>query len=92
MSDLIPDAVLTPLSYAGSGDAAARLGKLQAEFAALLQVPRVFVRNQGTLHFLSGSPTDTLLFPQSDSRSGRPRYAWTDRGDGVSYGRYLADA
>jgi hypothetical protein len=92
MADLIPDAVLAPLSYAGSGDAATRLGKLQAEFATVLQVPRVFVRNQGTLHFLSGSPADTLLFPQSDPRSGRSRYNWTDRGDGVSYGRFRADA
>jgi hypothetical protein len=92
MADSIPDAVLSPLGHAGSGDAATRLGKLQAEFAKVLQVPRVFVRNQGTLHFLSGSPDDTLLFPQSDPRSGRPRYHWTDRGDGVSYGRFLADA
>ena len=91
MPDLIPDAVLAPLSHAGLGDAATRLGKLQAEFATVLQVPRVFVRNQGTLHFLSGSPSDTLLFPKSDHRSGRPRYTWTDRGDGVSYGRFLAD-
>jgi hypothetical protein len=92
MADFIPDAVLSPLSHAGPGDASTRLGKLQAEFASVLQVPRVFVRNQGTLHFLSGSPADTLLFPQSDPRSGRPRYDWTDRGDGVSYGRFRADA
>ncbi len=92
MSDFIPDAVMSPLSYAGSGDAAARLAKLQSEFSAVLQVPRVFVRNQGISHFLSGSPTDTLLFPQSDPRSGRSRYQWSDRGDGISYGRYLADA
>jgi hypothetical protein len=91
MPDLIPDAVLAPLSYAGSGDASSRLGKLQSEFSKILQVPQVFVRNQGTLHFVSGSPTDTLLFPQSDIRSGRPRYHWTDRGDGVSYGRIVAD-
>jgi hypothetical protein len=91
MPHLIPDAILAPLSYAGPGDAAARLAKLQAEFSTVLQVPRVFVRNQGTLHFVSGSPTDTLLFPKTDQRSGRARYAWTDRGDGVSYGRVLAD-
>jgi hypothetical protein len=91
MSDLIPDAVFAPLSYAGSGDAASRLAKLQAEFSVLLQVPRVYVRHQGTSHFLSGSPTDTLLFTQSDGRSGRSRYAWADRGDGVSYGRFIAD-
>jgi hypothetical protein len=91
MSDMIPDAVLVPLAHAGPGDSATRLKKLQTEFSRILQVPRVFVRNQGTLHFVSGSPSDTLLFPQSDDRSGRPRYEWTDRGDGVSYGRFSAD-
>ena len=92
MIDFIPDAVLAPLSHAGSGDAATRLTKLHAEFSALLQVPRVYVRNQGTMHFITGSPSDTLLFPQADARCGRPRYEWSDRGDGVSYGRFQADA
>ena len=92
MPEIIPDAVLAPLAHAGGGDAATRLSRLQAEFAALLQVPRIYVRHQGSAHFLSGSPDDTLLFPQSDPRAGRPRYEWTDRGDGVSYGRYKADA
>jgi hypothetical protein len=88
MADSIPDAILAPLSFAGNGDAATRLAKLHAEFSALLQVPRVYVRHQGASHFITGSPADTLLFPQSDERSGRPRYQWSDRGDGVSYGRF----
>lgn len=92
MVDFIPDAILAPLSFAGSGDSATRLSKLQAEFSALLQVPRVYVRHQGTSHFITGSPDDTLLFPQSDTRSGQARYQWIDRGDGVSYGRFQADA
>ena len=92
MVDSIPDAVMVPLSYAGPGDAATRLAKLHAEFSHLLRTPRVYVRHQGTSHFLSGSPADTLLFPQSDGRSGRPRYEWNDRGDGVSYGRIQANA
>jgi len=92
MSDFLPDAVLAPLDHAGPGDAAGRLARLQSEFAALLRVPRVYVRHQGTSHFLSGNPADTLLFPQSDPRCGRPRYEWSDRGDGVSYGRSKADA
>ncbi len=91
MADFIPDAVMVPLSHSGPGDAATRLARLHVEFSAILQVPRVYVRHQGTTHFLSGSPTDTLLFPQFDHRSGRPRYDWFDRGDGVSYGRYRAD-
>jgi hypothetical protein len=92
MADSIPDAVLAPLSHAGAGDAASRLAKLHAEFSAILQVPRIYVRHQGTSHFITGSPSDTLLFPQSDARSGRPRYDWSDRGDGVSLGRLHADA
>jgi hypothetical protein len=90
MLDSIPDAVLVPLGYSGPGDAATRLARLHIEFSAILQVPRVYVRHQGTTHFLTGCPADTLLFPQSDPRSGRPRYAWSDRGDGVSYGRCQA--
>jgi len=92
MPDSVPDAVLAPIDFAGPGDASARLSRLQAEFAALLGVPRVYVRHQGDTHFLSGSPCDTLLFPQSDPRCGQPRYEWSDRGDGVSYGRFKADA
>jgi hypothetical protein len=91
MTEFIPDAVMVPLGYSGPGEAAARLARLHVEFSAILHVPRIYVRHQGTTHFLSGSPADTLLFPQSDPRSGRPRYAWADRGDGVSYGRYQAD-
>ena len=91
MIDFTPDAVMVPLGYTGPGDAATRLSRLQVEFSAILQVPRVQVRHQGTTHFLSGSPADTILFPQSDPHSGRPRYEWSDRGDGVSYGRCQAN-
>jgi hypothetical protein len=90
MADFMPDAILAPLSFAGSGDAATRLARLNAEFSALLQVPRVYVRHQGTSHFITGSPTDTLLFPQSHEHSGLSRYEWIDRGDGISYGRLQA--
>lgn len=83
------DAILAPIGHAGAGDAVTRLGRLQAEFAPILRVRRVFVRHQGTSHFVSGSADDTLLFPQADARSGQPRYEWTDRGDGVSLGRLI---
>jgi hypothetical protein len=91
MPDFIPDAVKVPLGYSGPGDAATRLARLHVEFSPILQAPRVYVRHQGTTHFLTGSPADTLLFPQSDPRSGRSRYEWFDRGDGVSYGRCRAN-
>ena len=89
MTQLGPDAILAPVGYAGPGDASTRLGRLQAEFAPLLQTRRVFVRHQGTTHFMSASPDDTLLFPQAGPRSGQPRYEWTNRGDGVSLGRLI---
>jgi hypothetical protein len=81
-----PDAVRSPLRFAGAGGSHARLARLQFEFSAVLGVPRVFVRNQGTEHFISGSPSDTINHPSHDARSGASRYVWEDRGDGVLYG------
>jgi hypothetical protein len=81
-----PDAVRSPLPFAGAGDSRARLAKLQAEFSPVLNVPRVFVRHQGTEHFISGGPGDTLNLLSHDPCSGLPRYDWVDRGDGVLYG------
>ena len=89
MTDNGPDAIRAPIDHAGGGDASARLGRLQAEFAPLLRAPRVFVRHQGAFHFISASPDDTLLHPQADPRAGRPRYEWADRGDGVALGRLI---
>ncbi|WP_435021269.1 hypothetical protein TA3x_002285 [Tundrisphaera sp. TA3] len=86
------DAVLSPLSFAGPGDAASRLARLQEAFAPLLGVSRVHVRHQGDRHFLTGDPGETLLFPGTDPRSGQPRYRWAERGDGVSLGRRVDDA
>ena len=91
MTDPSPDAVLVPLCYSGNGDAASRLSRLQAEFSPILKTPLIFVRHQGTRHFLTGNPDDTILFPHSDPRSGQPRYTWSDRGDGVAYGRCQSD-
>ena len=90
MIQTVPDAIMAPIAHAGAGDAATRLGRLQDEFAPILGANRVFVRHQGVAHFVSASPDDTLLFPQADPRSGRPRYEWADRGDGVSLGRLIS--
>lgn len=81
------DAVLVPLSYAGAGDAATRLRRLQAEFAPLLGAGRVFVRHQGDAHFLSADPSDSLLVVGTEHPGGQARYDWTARDDGVSLGR-----
>ena len=89
MIEIPPDAIQAPIGYAGAGDAATRLGRLQTEFAPVLRTARVFVRHQGASHFVSGSPDDTLLFSAASPRSGQPRYDWTDRGDGVSLGRLI---
>ena len=87
-----PDAVRSQLPFAGPGDSQARLARLRAEFSPVLGTPRVYVRHQGTEHFISGRPGDTLNFPSRDSRSGVPRYEWSDRGDGVLYGYLKPDA
>jgi hypothetical protein len=81
-----PDAVRSHLSYAGTGDSFARLSTLNAEFSHVLNVDHTFVRHQGIDHFISGNASDTLNFPGLSPRSGRPRYTWVDRGDGVLYG------
>ena len=86
MTARTPDAVRSPLLFAGGGGASARLAKLQTEFSPVLKAPQVFVRHQGVEHFITGSPADTLNFTSRDARSGVPRYQWEDRGDGVYYG------
>lgn len=86
-----PDAVRSPLAYAGAGDSHARLAKLQSEFSSALRVPRIFVRHQGAEHFISGSPDDTLNFHSHDPHSGEARYEWKDRGDGVFFGLLKSD-
>ena len=88
-SEKRPDAVRSPLRYAGEGDAATRLARLQFEFAEVLAVSRVFVRLQGTDHYITGQPADTMNHACFDARSGESRYVWKDRGDGVIYG-YLS--
>lgn len=85
------DAVRSPIGHAGSGPSSARLGRLGADFAALLGMDRVFVRHQGGEHFITAHPDDTLHFPRTDPRSGEPRYRWEDRGDGVFYGYLRSD-
>lgn len=92
MTDPKPDAVRVPLSFAGAGDSFARLSRLQGEFAGLLQVERVYVRHQGSEHFLTGDPADTLNFPGDSPRAGEPRYRWEERGDGVSLGYLRTEA
>jgi hypothetical protein len=87
-----PDAVRSPLSYAGAGDSLGKLLRLYGEFARVLNVPRVYVRLQGSDHFISGRHDDSLNFPSHDARSGTSRYVWRDRGDGVLYGFLRSDA
>ena len=82
----IPDSVRSPLRFAGGGDSFSKLAKLHEEFSAVLRVPRVHVRHQGTEHFISGRADDTLQFHGPSRRSGEARYTWEDRGDGILYG------
>ena len=87
----MPDAVRSPLPFAGAGDSHTRLAKLQAEFSPILNVSNVYVRHQGAEHFISGNAGDSLNFSSHDSRSGLPRYDWEDRGDHVLYGYLKPD-
>ena len=81
-----PDAVRVPLHFAGSGNSREKLKKLETEFAGLFATKQLFVRLQGSEYFISASPKDVMLFPQTDPLSGRSRYLWIDRGDGVQFG------
>jgi hypothetical protein len=87
-----PDAIRSPLGFAGPGDSFARLSRLHAEFAVIFDVSRIYVRHQGAEHFITGDPADTLNYPSDGPKSGEPRYEWKDRGDGVHYGYLKADA
>jgi hypothetical protein len=91
VSDREIDAVRAPTRYAGQGAAAARLERLISEFSVVLGTAQVFVRQQGSEHFITADPGDTLQFPRSGPRSGESRYRWEDRGDGIFYGRLAAD-
>ncbi len=82
----IPNAIRCMHSFAGCGDAQSRLLSLQDQFSGILGSPRVYVRQQGTEHFLSADPSDSLLYSNNSPRSGTSRYHWQDRGDGVLYG------
>lgn len=90
-NDLCPNAIRSPLLYAGEGDSIARLGRLQSEFAKILAVPRIFVRHQGTEHFISARHDDTLNHSSLDARAGESRYTWKNRGDDVLYGYLKVD-
>jgi hypothetical protein len=59
---------------------------LHEEFASLLGVERIFVRQQGSEYFVTGDPNDTLLHPPHSPLSGRPRYEWDDQGNGILNG------
>lgn len=85
-TDRTPDAVRSPLSFAGAGTSHAKLSKLHREFSGVLKVERIFVRLQGIEHLMTGDPGDSLNYSSLGPRSGRPRYRWEDRGDGVHYG------
>ena len=85
-TDRTPDAVRSPLSFAGAGTPHAKLANLRRKFSDVLNTERIFVRLQGAEHFITGDPADSLNFGGVDPRSGLPRYRWEDRGDRVLYG------
>lgn len=81
-----PDAIRSPLGHAGGGSARDRLARLHREFSVVLQADRLHVRNQGSYHFITRRPDDTLMRCREPACAGTPRYEWVDRGDGVFLG------
>jgi hypothetical protein len=52
---------------------------------------RAYVRlADGTHHFCTGNPHDTIYFPTDHDRAGQPRYGWEPQPDGSRHG-YLVD-
>ena len=80
------DAICSPAHYAGPGVTRDKLAKIANEFASILGSDKLFVRLQGSEHFITRNCDDTLLYPRSHLLSGQTRYLWHDRGDGVFYG------
>jgi hypothetical protein len=85
-SERKPDAIRCSHLATGIGDAQSRLKTLHARFSELLGNTKIYVRHQGTEHFLSADPNDSLLHPSFSPKSGLAKYRWEDREDGVAYG------
>jgi hypothetical protein len=83
-----PDAIRAPRTAGGF----AALPQLQSAYAAVLGVPRVYVWNQGSEHFITGKPGEQLYFPATHPASGQSRYRWEDQGGGVFFGFLIPES
>lgn len=88
-----PDAVLVPKDYRRTGEPVGDIQALNAEFAPILDVPRLYWSDVGGVkRFGYATPPQTILFPIEHLKEKQPRYDWIDRGDGVEFGYLKPDA
>lgn len=86
-----PDALMVPGAGILSADDTEQAAREVYERAkSILGVSRAFVRNQGELRFITGSPYCTINHPSNSPLSGLPRYTWETQADGWQYG-YLTE-
>lgn len=78
-----PDAIRVPRDPGGGFD---RLGELDSVYREILGTPAIYVRDQGSVHFITGNPEDLLYFPKTSPAAGLPRYRWEDQGEGIAFG------
>lgn len=91
--DRTPDAIMAPASeIQGSLDIEQAARATYDRAKALLGVPRAFIRDQGDVRFITGSPYDTINEPKGSPREGLPRYTWEDIGAGWKAGYLTEDA
>lgn len=90
------DAVLCPRHYPPGKADMARHYALRDEFAPLFGGGLIYTRHQGTHHSLvtpfGDGDDQPRYFWTTHPRANQERYEWTDRGDGVLYGRYVEGA
>jgi hypothetical protein len=94
------DAVLVPVSVAGRKAGRGRFDAIADTAEHWLGVDRaagelahIRVNPKGSLSkvFATRDPGDSILFPVSHPLSGRPRYRWESREDGVELGTLLTE-
>lgn len=87
-----PDAIRTPLTFAGSGSSHEKLSHLHSKFSEILGVEKLYVRHQGTEHFITGDPLDSMLHRSDSPNAGRERYDWKPVANSVYFGYRTNDA
>lgn len=83
-----PDAIRVPREAGGLSV----LSELDATYASVLGVPRVYVKGKGNERFVTKDPGDLLYFPTDSLHAGKSRYRWEDQGEGVFFGYLIPES